>query len=70
MCCSSLRSAAGKVVINYTKTGAPVLDAKPPVLVRMQSDHMFSFWTKLTKGYTNFIGELVVQVFHQVYILT
>ena len=27
------RSAANKVVINYTKRGAPVLDPKPPVLV-------------------------------------
>ena len=29
------RSAADKVVVNYTKRGAPVIDAKPPVLAQM-----------------------------------
>ena len=29
------RSAAAKVVINYTKIGRPVMDPKPPVLAKM-----------------------------------
>ena len=31
---SIAQNAADKVVVNYTKTGLPLLDPKPPVLVR------------------------------------
>lgn len=37
------RSAAAKVVINYTRRGVPVIDAKQPVLVRFVQEDMNLF---------------------------